>query len=345
MKDSKRRNLTFAVLILLAWSVEACSSSAETPTKPASATTASAPSATTLRPQPGAKWTEDQIAKAAAPMRAGRKLTPPRWPGDARVAVCLSFDVDTESFTLAAGNTLPVTLSEGAFGAHEGLPRIVDLLARHHVPGSFFVPAVSAINHPEIVKQILSNPRNEIGIHGYIHESVVDLNDAAEEERLLNQAIEFWTKALGKRPRGYRAPAWAFSPYTLDLIRKAGFEYDSSAMAMDEPYEIMSNGQDTNMVELPVEWIQDDFPYYTKAGTLPSPELIYTVYKDEFDGAYRDGTMFMLTNHPQVSGHRSRIKYLDQLIGYMKSKPGVWFATAGEIADYVKNNSAQTKTH
>jgi hypothetical protein len=33
--------------------------------------------------------------------------------------------------------------------------------------------------------------------------------------------------------------------------------------------------------------------------------------------------MFMLTMHPMVSGHRSRIMYLDQLVTCMKSKRGV----------------------
>ncbi len=109
-------------------------------------------------------------------------------------------------------------------------------------------------------------------------------------------------------------------------------------MAMDEPYELLSNGQPTGMVELPVDWILDDYPYFVSSGSLPSPELIFKVYQDEFDGAYREGTMFMLTLHPMVSGHRSRIVYLDKLIAYMKSKPGVWFATGQQIADYVRQN-------
>jgi hypothetical protein len=53
------------------------------------------------RPQPGTTWTEEQLKKAVAPMRAGRKLTPNQWPNGARVAVCLSFDVDNETFELA----------------------------------------------------------------------------------------------------------------------------------------------------------------------------------------------------------------------------------------------------
>ncbi|MFI5311769.1 MAG: polysaccharide deacetylase, partial [Gemmatimonadales bacterium] len=53
--------------------------------------------------QPGTKWTDEQLLKAVAPTRAGRKLTPKSWPNGARVAVCLTFDVDNESYLLAAG--------------------------------------------------------------------------------------------------------------------------------------------------------------------------------------------------------------------------------------------------
>ena len=85
----------------------------------------------------------------------------------------------------------------------------------------------------------------------------------------------------------------------------------------------------------------DDAPYFTRTGTLPSPELIFQVYKDEFDVAYEEGGYFNLTMHPHVIGHRSRIMRLDRLIAYIKSKPGVWFTTTGEFTDYVKKNSTE----
>jgi peptidoglycan-N-acetylglucosamine deacetylase len=291
------------------------------------------------KPQPGTKLTDEQIKAWVAPMRAGRKLTPKSWPNGAKVAVCLSWDMDNETFEIAAGNSAPVLLSQGEYGFTEGMGRILALYDKYKIPGAFYIPAVTGVLYPEMIQEFKKRPQHEIGIHGWIHESLTDLDDQAEEERLMNKSIEFWTNAMGKKPVGYRAPAWAFSKYTLDLIRKAGFQYDSSAMAMDEPYELLSNGQQTGMVELPVDWILDDYPYFISSGSLPSPELIFKVYQDEFDVAYKEGTMFMLTMHPMISGHRSRIIYLEKLIAYMKSKPGVWFATGQQIADYVRQNS------
>ena len=287
-------------------------------------------------PQPGAKWTEDQLRAAVAPARTGRKLTPKSWPNGARVAVCLSFDVDNESYLLAAGQTSPTTLSAADFGAQSGLPRILGVLDKYQVPATFFIPAVSALLHPEMIPAIMKSGRNEIGVHGWIHESPPAINNEAEEDRLMNQAIDYLTKATGKRPVGYRAPGWAYSQYTMGLVRKAGFLYDSSLQAMDEPYEIVSNGQPTGIVELSIDWTLTETPYLGRGGTMPSPELLYGLYKDEFDGAYAEHTMFVLTLHPHVSGHRAPLHHLDQFIGYMKSKPGVWFATCEQVARYVK---------
>ena len=281
--------------------------------------------------------TEEQIRQGVSAIRAGRKLTPQAWPNGARVAVALTFDIDNE--LLSRNTPLPVPLSQGEYGALEGLPRILAMLDRQQIPASFYIPAGSAILHPDMIPAIKKANRHEVGVHGWMHENLPSIGDASREERLLTQAIEYLTKAMGKRPVGYRAPSWAFSPNTLGQILKAGFLYDSSMMAMDQPYELVANGKPTGLIELPIEWILDDFPYYSgnASGSLPAPDSVYQIYKDEFDGAYEERTMMVLTTHPHVSGHRSRVAQLEKLIVYMKSKPGVWFATLEQIASFVKS--------
>src|SRR5580658_11000691 len=277
--------------------------------------------------QPGTKWTDDQLRQIVDVARVGRRLTPKSWPRGARVAVALTFDTDTEAPLLRDGTTSPTTLSASDFGAESGIKRILDMLDRHNAPATFFVTGVDAMLHPEMVAAILKNGKHEVGVHGWIHEFPPRLADG-EEERLLDRAIAYLTKATGKRPVGYRAPSWAFSGITLDLIRKKGFLYDSSLQALDEPYEIKSRGENTGLVELAIDWTLTETPYLGQNGHMPSPELLYQLYQDEFDGAYREGTTFILTLHPYLSGHRAPMTHLDKFVAYMKSKPGVWFATA-----------------
>jgi peptidoglycan-N-acetylglucosamine deacetylase len=115
--------------------------------------------------------------------------------------------------------------------------------------------------------------------------------------------------------------------------------YDSSLQSMDEPYEIMSNGEATGLVELGIDWTLTETPYLGRSGAMPSPGALFQLYRDEFDGAYALGTTFVLTLHPQVIGHRAPMKYLDQFVAYMKAKPRVWFATCERIARYAKENA------
>jgi peptidoglycan/xylan/chitin deacetylase (PgdA/CDA1 family) len=285
--------------------------------------------------QPGTKWTDEQLRQTVDLARVGKRLTPKSWPGGARVAVCLSFDDDTEAPLLRDGTTSPTSLSASDFGAESGTPRILKMLDQYQVPATFFVTGVDAMLHPDMLASILKSGRHEVGVHGWIHEFPPRLSPE-EEERLLDQAIAYLTKATGKRPVGYRAPSWAFSSVTLDLIQKKGFLYDSSLQALDEPYEIMSRGKDTGVVELAIDWTLTETPYLGQNGHMPSPELLYQLYKEEFDGAYREGTLFVLTLHPYLSGHRAPMQHLDDFVKYMKSKPGVWFATGAQVAQYVK---------
>lgn len=288
---------------------------------------------------PSREWTDQQVADAVNRVRAGRDLNPPSWPGGAKVAVLLSFDVDNETIWLRNDDTSVGGLSQGQYGARVGLGRVLDLLDEYDLPASFFGPAVSFSLAPQMVEAINAPGRHEIGIHGWIHESNASL-ERDEEERLLEKALARMTSLVGKRPVGYRAPSWNFSPNTLELLIDKGFLYDSSLMADDRPYELVANGEPTGLVELPVDWILDDAPLMNPLGDrYASPRDVLQVYKDEFDVAFDEGTMFLLTMHPHYIGHRSRIVILRELIEHIRTKEGVWFGTHEEAARWVREQA------
>ncbi len=290
-------------------------------------------------PVPGWQWSEAQILETVNRVRAGRSLQPETWPGEARVVVLLSFDVDNETISLRFGEPTIGALSQGEYGARVGLGRVVDLLDRYEIPASFFIPAVSLQLHPEMAEVIKRSGRHEFGVHGWIHERNAEMPAEAERE-MVRRAVAYLEEVTGERPVGYRAPSWNFSANTLGMIREMGFLYDSSLMADDRPYEIVADGAPTGLVELPVDWILDDAPLMNPLGTRYSaPREVLQVYLDEFDQAYEEGTMFLLTMHPHYIGHRSRIVILEALIEHIRSKGDVWFATHRAAAAYVKQQA------
>jgi peptidoglycan/xylan/chitin deacetylase (PgdA/CDA1 family) len=275
----------------------------------------------------------EELRKVVDRVGKGRILQPDEWPGGAKVAVLLSFDVDDETVELRSGGTSINVLSDLQYG-RVGLKRIVDLLDRFEIPASFFIPGVSLELDPGKADIINRSGRHEFAVHGWIHENPASL-ERAQEKAALQRSIATIKRLTGYTPVGYRAPSWNFSEHTVDILGELGFFYDSSLMSDDSPFEILRNGEPTGIVELPVSWVPDDASYLLpRSPGAISPRDFLSILKDDFDMAYREGTMFLLTTHPDIIGRRSAFVILEELIEYIRSKPDVWFATHREVAEY-----------
>jgi len=289
------------------------------------------------------QWTEDVWRGHVEHVRAGRRLVHDdpalRWPTGARVAVLLSFDSDHETPALRDGETSPGRMAQGEFGARVAVPRILDLLARHEAPSSFYMPAVCALLRPDEAPGYVA-AGHEIGVHGWIHERNTALGHDDELD-LVARSLDVFERQTGRRPIGIRTPSWDFSGSTLAVIRELGFVYDSSLMADVEPYELLEHGERTGVVEIPVEWIRDDAPYLMMdrfGGLRPHmpPRDLLQIWIDEFDAAREEGGVFQLTMHPHIIGHRSRLRILDDLLTHIRTFDDVWVGTHADLATHVR---------
>lgn len=285
------------------------------------------------------QWPESEWRSRVNHVRAGRSLRPASWPGGKRCAVALSFDSDHDTNELRDGGKSIGRMSWGQYGNRVGVPRILELLKRTQIPATFFVPAVTALLYPDEQRRVIAEG-HEIGLHGWIHE--VNSTLAEKDERDLHlRSSDTLTQITGVRPVGMRTPSWDFSPSTLKIQREMSLLYDSSLMADNDPYELEEDGECTGIVELPVEWIRDDAVYFNMnrfAALRPytPPTAVLDIFRREFDAAYEEGGLFLLTMHPHVIGYRSRMFILEELIRHMQSLPDVWFATHRDVALHAK---------
>jgi len=211
------------------------------------------------------------------------------------------------------------------------MPRILDVLRAAEIKGTFFIPGFTAELHPELVARTVAEG-HEIGHHGYLHERPDTLSDE-DEEAVLAHGTEVLERLTGRRPVGYRSPAWELKPSSPALLKRYGFRYDSSLMGDDIPYLVATD--EGNLLELPIQWIIDDYPHYSmQHGGISSPEKVFEVWSSEFAGYHRFNGCFVLTMHPFVSGRPSRIALLERMITYINGFEGVWWAPLEEIADY-----------
>ena len=286
-----------------------------------------------------------------------RRILPPgfAWPSRYRAAACFTFDLDAESPILfdhpEAAGWLDV-MSHQAYGPRTAVPRLLRLLDRTGIRATFFVPGYSAERWPDAVRSI-RDAGHEIAHHGYLHEGARSAPDVETEERRLLRGLEALDAVAGVRPIGYRGPNWEVSYATPGLLVRHGFRYDTGMMDADHPYRLAVSPEPgaPSIVELPAHWSLDDWEPYnylpgiTGSGVIASPADVIARWTLELEALVDEGGLFMLTNHPFVSGRASRAVALERLIDRAREIDGLWIATCGEIAAHVATLDLEPVVH
>jgi peptidoglycan-N-acetylglucosamine deacetylase len=289
---------------------------------------------------------DDLVSTAVPP-------APVTWPKGYTAAACLSFDLDAEAAVLTADISSihrMSPMSHQAYGPLSGVPRILELLARHSVPATFFIPGYSAHRYPAVVRSI-AEAGHEIAHHSYFHENTAGM-DAATEADMIDLGLQALWDVAGVRPVGYRAPMWELTYNTPRLLADRGFLYDSSLMDADHPYRLAVQGSDRqdSLIEIPVWWGLDDWEQYAFLpdligyGVIESPAKALEMWSLELEAYYKIGAAFTLTCHPFLSGRPGRAHALEQLIERMASLEGLWMTTVGTVAEHVAGLSLTPRT-
>ncbi len=285
------------------------------------------------------------------------------------ILVAYGVDIDAVAGWLGSygGEDSPDDISRGLFAGEVGIPRLLKLFKKYHLPATWFAPGHSIETFPEQMKMIV-DAGHEVGAHGYSHENPIAMS-AKQEEDVLLKSIELIKDLTGKSPTGYVAPWWEFSNITNELLLKHGFKYDHSLMHNDfTPYYVrvgdswskidysleakdwmkpLVRGVETNLVEIPANWYLDDLPPMMFIKKSPnsfgfvSPHDIGQMWIDQFDWVYRemDYAVFSMTIHPDVSARAQVLLMHEKIIEHINKHEGVRWVTFNEIADdFLKRN-------
>ncbi|ONI86436.1 polysaccharide deacetylase [Actinosynnema sp. ALI-1.44] len=263
-------------------------------------------------------------------------MTPPGWRGGAAAVATLTFDVDAESPVLAEGARFAhhlSTMSHQAYGPEVGVPRILDLLDDLAVPATFFVPGWVARRYPGLSSSIVERG-HEVAHHSYAHKAPTAMTEREERDDFA-MAMDVFT-SQGIEILGYRAAMWGARWQTPELVAEHGLLYDSSLMADDRPYRILTARGE--IAELPVHWSLDDWEQYAFlpephiGSVIESPLKVLEMWRAELDGMRHYGCLFNLCCHPFLSGRPGRIMALRRLVEYALECGDVAFMRCGDLA-------------
>ena len=278
--------------------------------------------------------------------------------------VAYGVDVDAVAGQIGsyAGGDSPCDISRGLFAGEVGTRRMLKLFDTYGIKTTWFIPGHSIETFPEDMKAV-ADAGHEIGMHGYTHENPIAMSPEQEEAVML-KSIELIEQLCGRRPTGYVAPWWEFSPITNELLLKHGIKYDHSLMnedfhchrvrvgdswklidysaPADTWMEPLKRGKESPLIEIPASWYLDDLPPMMFMKKVPNshgfvnPRDIEQMWIDQFDYLYREeeDVVFTMTVHPDISGRPHVITMHERIIEHINKHDGVRWVTFDEIADW-----------
>jgi peptidoglycan-N-acetylglucosamine deacetylase len=280
-----------------------------------------------------------------------------------RHIVCLTFDHDHMSGFIARGLTSPTVISRGEYDTVV-IPRLVALMKKYDIKGTFFTPGHTIDTSPEAVMPYVE-AGHELAHHGWTHRLPVTMERAEEEEEIVrgNESIK---RISGKLARGYRSPAWDLSPNSIELLLKHGIKYDSSLMGHDydcyyarqgdvvELMKPMVRGRTTPLLEMPISWSLDDFPHFeymrNPNGSIQAGLMNATAVLENFVDDYTymtrvqpDFGILTYTFHPHVIGRGHRMMMLERLIQKLMEDGAVFMTMEQAMGEWLARNQAPRK--
>lgn len=270
-----------------------------------------------------------------------------KWPGGANIAVVFNMSWETWEDTLGTSAShekkgsgpkpdAPYArgmrvIYEHAYAETGGMQRIMDVWKRHGLKASCYTDGLTATLYPRLAKRMIAEG-HELLVQGWTHHTLTQMT-LAQQVSSLDRTIEAFDKVLGYKATGFSSPGGNITNETFALLADRGFKYCCGLRNSDLPFIIPVNGR-----KLVGMTSYDISEFASHTDNMAVSEIMQRL-QDCFDAMYEEGErgypkMLAYGTHPFCC-HASRTRPLERVIEHMKTRPKVWFATRGEIADYM----------
>ncbi len=258
-----------------------------------------------------------------------------------RAVVCVTVHVDGPAVEVGRKQFPSAGIhTAGRYAIRRGVPRHLEILARHAMPATFFACGYDVEHYPDTFRAILA-AGHEIAAHGYLHEAW-DLGE--DEPALLEKTHTLIQRQLGVTPVGWCSPSGRKSHRTLPTLCRLGYCYDASEKDRDRPY-LPAEGGD-GFVMLPNNTVSlDDYPFYFTGHSLAAEACDNWI--EEFEALRQAEGYIHLTVHPKAaggSGTPARAAAMDRFLAYVGAQPDVHCMTLAALARHCLAHPAAWRT-
>jgi len=285
------------------------------------------------------------------------KRKPLKWPNGARVALIITFNLETWDLTketdkpyYAGGPAILPDLLPGnvpdfpnytwrEYGQRVGIWRLFELFDKLGAKASCTTNAVTFQRRREMTDAVLERGW-ELLAHNWEQGELLSnfAHDPAREREIVLASLSEFEKQTGSKSKGWLSSSLRGTLQTADILAEQGCTFYCDIMNDDQPYLLKTpNGP---IVSIPYSNEINDFTFITRKNF--TTDQFAQALKEELDVLYDEGAatgrIMNVGLHPHVSGRAHRIRAIREFIQHAQSLPGIWWATREEIAAWYLSN-------
>ena len=222
------------------------------------------------------------------------------------------------------------------YGNRVAFWRMLDVMDKHNIKCCVSLNVAVLEHYPEIREAMVQRGWDFMS-HGIYNTSFLYTLSEEQEREFYRDTIDTLKRYTGKTLKGMLGPAISGTERTPDLMAEAGLIYHTDWAHDDQPVPIkVKSGR---LVSVPYSIELNDG---LMARHNYEADYFARIIRAQFDQLYKEGAqsgrVMCIALHPYLIGQPHRIKYLDEVLGYIMSYEGVWQTTADEIAEYYMAN-------
>ena len=275
-----------------------------------------------------------------------------RWPGGARIALCvvvtlekMEWESPPDSFTVSlpggiADRPFPdyARVSHREYGHRVGIFRVLDVLEKYGIRPTVAMDAMTVEANPYLVSHCRQRGAEIIG-HGIsVSRMITGRMTEEDEEEYVHSSLETLRQATGAPPRGWLGPEHGESERTPGILAAAGVSYVCDWVNDEQPYRMTTAQGELCALPLMLELDDINALWDRKLPVDRYARLLEESFDGLYEGSRESGLLMAFNLHPWLIGQPFRIGYLDQALGHIMRRQGVWAATGSEITEWFKAN-------
>ena len=267
------------------------------------------------------------------------------WPGGKRLAFCITTNVEVFAFGKGRGHDNakhgePQTqrnYSWRDYGNRIGIWRLFDLADELCMPLAHNANSLLYEHAPQIMERIRSRGDEIVG-HGRTNsENLHDFRWEQDEARVIAEVTETFTRHEGKPIKGWMGAGTYENPWTVDLLKEAGYTYVMDWPHDDQPIWMRTRSGPILSVPYPAELNDSPQIIHRQHPAREFCDMLVDQFEEMIEQCEHHPLVCNLSIHPYVFGYPFRLRPLRNALRHClgsKHAGRLWKCKPADIADF-----------